>query len=320
MGLFIVPVDIHITRTLTCLPAIANETAMPLLLILALLFAAPVLHAATEDEQILLRAGDITVTGQDLQQQLLLLTAAERAQVLAGPDKLKGYLRLIYQDKHMAAAAERLGLDQTPQIQARLITERRRVLAAALRDHTKTQLPPPDFAALAREQYAVRRDEFQLPEQFKAAHILKRVQCDCEREEKRQSAEQLLARLRAGEDFATLAKTESDDTSTADKGGDLGRWMKREQLVTPFADALVKLDIGALSDIVQTEFGFHLIKKLDYQPVRQQSFEEVQGRLEQNLRQSYVKDQLEQRAFSYLPPADATFDEPALETLLRDTR
>lgn len=293
---------------------------MPLLLILALLFAAPVLHAATEDEQILLRAGDITVTGQDLQQQLLLLTAAERAQVLAGPDKLKGYLRLIYQDKHMAAAAERLGLDQTPQIQARLITERRRVLAAALRDHTKTQLPPPDFAALAREQYAVRRDEFQLPEQFKAAHILKRVQCDCEREEKRQSAEQLLARLRAGEDFATLAKTESDDTSTADKGGDLGRWMKREQLVTPFADALVKLDIGALSDIVQTEFGFHLIKKLDYQPVRQQSFEEVQGRLEQNLRQSYVKDQLEQRAFSYLPPADATFDEPALETLLRDTR
>ena len=293
---------------------------MPLLLILALLFAAPVLHAATEDEQILLRAGDITVTGQDLQQQLLLLTAAERAQVLAGPDKLKGYLRLIYQDKHMAAAAERLGLDQTPQIQARLITERRRVLAAALRDHTKTQLPPPDFAALAREQYAVRRDEFQLPEQFKAAHILKRVQCDCEREEKRQSAEQLLARLRAGEDFATLAKTESDDTSTAAQGGDLGRWMKREQLVTPFADALVKLDIGALSDIVQTEFGFHLIKKLDYQPVRQQSFEEVQGRLEQNLRQSYVKDQLEQRAFSYLPPADATFDEPALETLLRDTR
>ena len=320
MGLFIVPVDIHITRTLTCLPAIANETAMPLLLILALLFAAPVLHAATEDEQILLRAGDITVTGQDLQQQLLLLTAAERAQVLAGPDKLKGYLRLIYQDKHMAAAAERLGLDQTPQIQARLITERRRVLAAALRDHTKTQLPPPDFAALAREQYAVRRDEFQLPEQFKAAHILKRVQCDCEREEKRQSAEQLLARLRAGEDFATLAKTESDDTSTAAQGGDLGRWMKREQLVTPFADALVKLDIGALSDIVQTEFGFHLIKKLDYQPVRQQSFEEVQGRLEQNLRQSYVKDQLEQRAYSYLPPADATFDEPALETLLRDTR
>ena len=293
---------------------------MPLLLILALLSAAPVLHAATEDEQILLRAGDITVTGQDLQQQLLLLTAAERAQVLAGPDKLRGYLRLIYQDKRMTAAAEQLGLDRTPRIQARLITERRRVLAAALRDHTKTQLPPPDFAALAREQYAVRRDEFQLPEQFKAAHILKRVQCDCEREEKRQSAEQLLARLRAGEDFATLAKTESDDTSTAAQGGDLGRWMKREQLVTPFADALVKLDIGALSDIVQTEFGFHLIKKLDYQPVRQQSFEEVQGRLEQNLRQSYVKDQLEQRAYSYLPPADATFDEPALETLLRDTR
>ena len=294
-------------------------TAMPLLLILALLSAAPVLHAAAEDEQILLRAGDITVTSQDLQQQLILLTAAERAQVLAGPDKLRGYLRLIYQDKHMAAAAERLGLDQTPQVQARLVKERRRALTAALRDYTKERLPPPDFTALAREQYSVRRDEFQLPEQFKAAHILKAVQCDCEEEEKRQSAQQLLARLRAGEDFATLAKTESDDAGTAAKGGDLGRWMKREQLVTPFADALDKLDIGAISDVVKTQFGFHLIKKLDYQPVRQQSFEEVQGRLEQNLRQSYVNDQLEQRAYSYLPPADATFDEPALETLLRDT-
>lgn len=295
-------------------------TVMPLVWILALLLTAPALHAATENERILLRAGDITVTVQDLQQQLLLLTATERAQVLAGPDKLRGFLRLIYQDKNMTAAAERLGLDQKPQTQARLITERRRVLSQALHDYTKEQIPPPDFTALAREQYAVRRDEFQLPEQFKAAHLLKKVQCDCEREEKRRLAEQLLIRLRAGEDFATLAKTESDDPSSAAQGGDLGRWLKREQLVAPFADALTKLDIGALSDVVQTEFGFHIIKKLDYQPARQQSFEEVRERLEQSLRQNYTKDQLQQRAFSYLPPAEAAFDEPAVEAQLDSPR
>lgn len=270
------------------------------------------------DQQILLSAGDIAVTTQDLQQQLLLLPEAERARVLAGPDSIKDFLRRIYQDKNMAVTAERLQLDDDPLVQARLVAQQRRVLAKALRDYTRKQIQPPDFAELAREHYAVRRNEFQLPEQFKAAHILKKVQCDCERETQRQSIEQLLGRLQAGENFATLAKTESDDVGSAANGGDLGRWLKREDLVSPFADALAKLETGQLSGVVETKFGFHIIKKLDYQPARLQSFDEVRESLEQRLRGSYVDDQLVQRSGDYLPPADAKFDESALQSLLAD--
>lgn len=268
------------------------------------------------NQQILLNAGDIVVTTQDLQQQLLLLPAAERARVLAGPDSLKDFLRRIYQDKNMAVTAERLQLDDDPLVQARLVAQHRRVLAEALREHTRKQIQSPDFAELAREHYAVHRDEFQLPEQFKAAHILKKARCDCEREKQRQSIEQLLSRLQAGEDFATLAKTESDDVGSAANGGDLGRWLKREDLVPPFADALAKLENGQLSGVVETQFGFHIIKKLDYQPARPQSFDEVRESLEQRLRGSYVDDQLVQRSGDYLPPADAKFDESSLQSLL----
>lgn len=68
------------------------------------------------------------------------------------------------------------------------------------------------------------------------------------------------ARLQAGEDFATLANTESDDTASAAKGGDLERWLKRTDVVAPFAEALAKLETGQVSDVVETQFGLHLIK------------------------------------------------------------
>lgn len=268
------------------------------------------------DQPILLSAGEIVVTAQDLQQRFLLLPKTEHDKILAGPDSLKDFLRLIYQDKHMAVAAERLKLNEDPAVQAKLILVQQQVLAEALREHTRKQIESPDFAALAREHYTVRRDEFQLPEQFKAAHILKKVQCDCEREPKRQVMEQLRVRLQGGEEFATLAKAESEDVSTAPQGGDLGRWFKRSDVVAPFADALAKLEKGQVSDIVETQYGFHLIKKLDDQPARLQSFDEARESLEQRLRGSYVDDQIVERAKDYLPPADAKFNETALQSLL----
>lgn len=282
------------------------------------LLTGPVARSENVDETILLSAGNLTVTRHDLQQSLLLLTEAERTQTLAGPDALKKTLRQLYQSKRMAAEAERLGLDQTPKVQARLAALRRFALTEALREHASQQIEIPDFAALAREHYAAHRDEFQLPEQFKAAHILKKVRCDCERESQRRKIEQLRTRLQAGEDFATLAKAESDDTGSATRGGDLGGWVKRESFVAPFASAMAALEIGQVSDVVETQFGYHIIKLLDRQPARPQSFEEVQPNLEQRLRQSYTQDQLQQQALNFLPGTDAQFDEAALQGLLQD--
>lgn len=268
------------------------------------------------EEPVLLSSEGIIVTGTDLQQELLLLTETEQAQALATSDDLKKLLRQIYLHKRLTAEAERLKLDQTPLVQARLKAERQRVLSEALRQHLQEQMPPPDFAALAREHYAVRRDELQTPEQFRFAYILKKAGCDCERDPQRQRLEALRARLQAGEDFATLAKAESEDVSSAAQGGDLDRWIKREELIQPIADALATLETGQISEVVPTNEGLYLIKKLDYQAARPQTFEEAQPSLEQRLRQSYVQDRLQQRLLSYLPGADVKFDETALQAQL----
>lgn len=292
-------------------------TTVHLLLIgmLCSLLAVSVGRADDADQRILLSAGNIMVTGQDLQQELLLLPEAERTRTLAAPDQLKKLLNQIYQGKRMIAEAERLGLDQTPLGQARLAAARRQALSEALREYVRQQVEPSDFTALAREHYAAHRDEFQLPERFKAAHILKKARCDCERDEQRRRIESLRDRLQAGEDFTALAKAESEDTGSAEKGGDLGDWFEGKKMVAPFAEALVKLNSGQLSDVVETQFGFHLIKLLDRQPARLQSFEEVQPSLVQQLRKTYVQEQLRKKAESYLPGADAKYDDSALEAL-----
>jgi peptidyl-prolyl cis-trans isomerase SurA len=75
----------------------------------------------------------------------------------------------------------------------------------------------------------------------------------------RAEAERLLSRIRAGEAFDSLAREYSDDTGTAELGGDLG-WFRRGRMVREFEDAAFGLLAGEVSPVVETEFGFHIIK------------------------------------------------------------
>ena len=105
-------------------------------------------------------------------------------------------------------------------------------------------------------------DRFEIKEQVKAAHILLRVPADADEatvEKRRALAEELLKQLNDGADFAQLAKTHSDDKSNAAQGGELG-FFGRGVMVPQFEEAAFKLNPGQLSPVVQTPFGFHIIK------------------------------------------------------------
>jgi parvulin-like peptidyl-prolyl isomerase len=82
------------------------------------------------------------------------------------------------------------------------------------------------------------------------------------REQARVVAEKVLARARAGEDISRLAVEFSDEPGAAQRGGSLGRF-GHGQMVRAFEDAAFALDVGQVSDIVETPFGFHIIKRTE---------------------------------------------------------
>lgn len=127
-------------------------------------------------------------------------------------------------------------------------------------------------------------------------HILLLTQgkSEAEKAAARKKIEGLLARAKAGEDFAELAKRYSEDPGSKDNGG-LYEDFPRGQMVKPFEDAAFSVPIGELSGIVETDFGYHILKVIDRKK-ETRTFEELRGELEAKLRQekqtSFIEDHI----------------------------
>jgi peptidyl-prolyl cis-trans isomerase D len=133
-------------------------------------------------------------------------------------------------------------------------------------------------------------------EERRASHIL--INADkaapaAERDKARAKAQELLAAVQQSPDkFAELARKNSQDTGSAAKGGDLD-FFARGAMVKPFEEAVYVLKKGEISGVVETEFGFHIIRLTDIKQPKQQSFEEMRPSLEADVRR-----QLAQRKFA----------------------
>ena len=143
--------------------------------------------------------------------------------------------------------------------------------------------------------YNENKDKFKMPETYHASHILIAVDPQAKAEEKqkaREKAEAIRKKLVAGEDFAALAKAESSCPSK-EKGGDLGTFGKGE-MVAEFEKATAALKPGELSEVVETQFGYHIIKLVEKKDGGVAKFEEVKDKianyLKQNATQKAVQD------------------------------
>jgi peptidyl-prolyl cis-trans isomerase C len=141
--------------------------------------------------------------------------------------------------------------------------------------------------------YTKNPDQFKQPERVRASHILIMVAKDADAAAKTQArtkAADILKDVKAGKDFAGLAKQHSQDPGSAQNGGDLG-FFQAGQMVGPFNDVAFKLAPGEISDLVETEFGFHIIKVAEKQAARTVPLEEVRTRLEQYLERTNRQQQ-----------------------------
>jgi len=145
---------------------------------------------------------------------------------------------------------------------------------------------------------------FKKPEEVKASHILVQFSATDDEEKKlaaKQKIETIQDKLNAGEDFAELAKSFSEGPSKVN-GGDLG-YFDRKKMVKPFSDVAFTLEPGQISDVVETRFGYHLIKVIDKKPkssyefanIKQQLIKMLHGRKVQTETVQYL-DELRKKA------------------------
>ena len=141
--------------------------------------------------------------------------------------------------------------------------------------------------AEVKQAYQANAKQYTTNEERQASHILIAVKPDAPEAAKaaaKQKATEILAKARAKPDsFAELAKTYSQDPGSAAQGGDLGSF-SRGAMLKPFEDAVFSAKVGDIVGPVQTDFGYHVIKVTGITPPHVQSFDEVKGRIEADLK------------------------------------
>lgn len=266
-----------------------------------------------DPNHVVLTIGEIKLTAADYDRLVAALPQQYQAYA-KGPGR-RAFAENLVQMKLLSKEALKENLDKQPQVQDQLEFQREDLLARTMFMHYQDTAKVDDAAV--QQYYQSHVKEF---ESVKASHILIRVKgapmpaapgkAELTDEEALAKAQAIRKRVAGGEDFATVAKAESDDTGSAQNGGSLGEF-HRGQMVPPFEQAAFSMKPGDISEPVKTPFGYHIIK-VEAHTTR--PLAEVKADIEKKLRPEIARKQLEALRSStpvqfddaYFGPAPAT--------------
>ncbi|WP_333906202.1 peptidylprolyl isomerase [Delftia acidovorans] len=253
----------------------------------ALVAAVPVVHAA--DAVTLVHDGQTAVTAVDVEADVQMRLPVEvRSQALASKQTAGQIAQNLFVRRALGKQALTDGLDKDPVVAAALQVARDKVLSDELLNRAASKAGTSEAAMLkqARAIYQAKPERFKVGEQVKARHIL----ISGTTPESRAKAEELLAQARKGADFAKLAEENSSDKGSAARGGDLG-FFTQGRMVPEFDKAVFALQKkGDLSDVVQTQFGYHVIQLEERRVPSVRPFDEVKDELLREVRTESAND------------------------------
>ncbi|MGE4169174.1 MAG: peptidylprolyl isomerase [Candidatus Margulisiibacteriota bacterium] len=225
-------------------------------LILTALLASSVLCGMASydpNKVVLATVGTQKITLQDLNDRLATYPP-QYAEALQQKENKAKVLDQMVDEQLILSAAKKEGIAKTAEYKQQLqLAENQLTLALMIRNHVEKEAEVSDNAAY--QYYVQNPQQFAELEQRHASHILVKTEAE---------ALDIQKQLKAGADFATLAKAKSTDPSAANNGGDLG-WFGKGQMVPEFEKVAFSLKKGDLSEPVKTQFGYHIIKLIDVQ-------------------------------------------------------
>ena len=257
------------------------------------LFVFPVL--AQEQDPILGKIGDFVFKKSDFDRIISYVPPERQKYLQTNPQQKATILKRIIEHRAIAERAKKEGFDKRPDIREQLEYSMNDYLAqeylkkAVLKDVSVKEEE-------LRKHYQENEKTYTFPAQVKARHILIKVASNApegDKKKAREKADGLLKRVKEGQDFAKLAEESSEDAASQKKGGDLG-YFSRGRMVKPFEDAAFSMKPGQVSEIIETQFGYHIIKVEDVKEARIRPFDEVKETVKSQLTLKLNKDKQEE--------------------------
>lgn len=236
-----------------------------------------VCSSALAGEVVLLKSDKVTVTQKDVERYIAFRVPTERQEeFFSSEERIKQAIQNIYMIRDIALLAKDVDEEQ---LQWQLAFQRDSWLAEIAQEQVvDAAFANVNWENMAREAYLAEPERYKTRNRVDAAHILIRTESRSLLEA-REIAGKIRQRALAGENFNVLAKEFSEDKSVETNNGELGVF-SAERMVKPFSDAVFAMKKeGSISDLVETQFGVHIIKLNKVLPGELRPFEKVKGQI-----------------------------------------
>lgn len=241
---------------------------------------------------ILVEDGAIKVDAEDLRAGLLRLPEEQRGNILISYDRIATFIDNLFITRSLAGKAREVGLDRDPIVQRRMAQAAEAVLAELYAARLEREVLAVDLEQRVRELYRADPSKFKTEEQVRIEHVLVNLRGRT-RDSALERARMIAQKARAGEDFPTLVSQYSDDADKRVNRGDLG-FSSPNALAAGIREALPGMKPGEISQPLETEHGFHVVKFVERRPPQQLSFDMVRDQLVRGERTRLVKQRLDQ--------------------------
>ena len=257
-------------------------------LLIALMASGAVLAPTTP----LIEDGPIVVDAADFEGNMLRVPENRRADFRTSYERVATVVDNIFVARTLAARARKAGLDQDPAVQRRLQQLQEGLLADLYVQKLEKDAPQVNLEARARELFKADQASLMKPEEVYVQSILIGLKGRTP-----QMAAEIAKKVRAeavnGGDFLALAAKHSDDPDMRRNGGDLG-YNSPNAFVEPVRVAITKMNRkGEVSEPIETEYGFNIIKFIDRKKAQPVKFEDVKGKLIQLERERLAKQRVD---------------------------
>lgn len=276
---------------------------------------------AAPGNAVVARVGDVTVGQDEIEKLLQALPEAERAAVMADRAALDGWLRQRLLSEAVLRDARAKGWADRPDVKAKVDAATREIAARVVSTsylESVSQVPegfPSD--AEVKAAYEQGKTGYNLPAAYRVAQIFVATPDTgaASVARAREEANRLARQARSG-DFAAVARTSSQDRRSAERGGEVDT-LPLARMLPELRDTIARLKPAQVSEPVQSEAGFHVVKLLDVTPARTATLDEMKPQLQAALRQQRQQQLVQAYLAQVAPATTLSIDAAALDAALK---